>query len=211
MNYETVIFDLDGTISDPFVGISRSVNFAIESLGLDAVDPERIRPMIGPPLTEIFRQLLDSQADTCMNQLIDKYRERYAAVGYAENLLYEYMPEVISQLSAAGHTLGVCTAKRSDYAQKIIELFELERYFHFVDGGGVDITKAEQLARIVRSGVKADNAIMIGDRASDVRAAKINSMQSAGVLWGFADADELSSAQPDFTVATPQELHAIFS
>lgn len=211
MKYETLIFDLDGTISDPFVGISRSVNFAIQSLGLAPVDAERIRPMIGPPLTEIFTRLLGTQAAAHMNQLIDKYRERYASVGYSENLLYEHMPDVISRLSAAGHKLGVCTAKRADYAHKIVELFNLDSYFDFVDGGGVDITKTQQLARIIKSGVRADTAIMIGDRAGDVRAAQANSVHAAGVLWGFAGDDELKSANPEFMVASPQELQAIFT
>ena len=76
MRYETLIFDLDGTISDPFVGISRSINYALEALKFAAVDPQRVRPMIGPPLTEIFEHFLGSLPDRVMRDLVDKYRER---------------------------------------------------------------------------------------------------------------------------------------
>jgi phosphoglycolate phosphatase len=92
----TLIFDLDGTISDPFVGISRSVNYALTSLGYHEVDPETIRPMIGPPLTEIFESLLGRLPATRMGELIDKYRQRYAKTGYAENRIYDDIPRVIA-------------------------------------------------------------------------------------------------------------------
>jgi phosphoglycolate phosphatase len=204
----TLIFDLDGTISDPFVGISRSVNYALTSLGYHEVDPETIRPMIGPPLTEIFESLLGRLPATRMGELIYKYRQRYAKTGYAENRIYDDIPRVIAGLAATGFVLGVCTAKRADYARKIVALFALDRYFAFVDGGGTGVSKVAQLTRIVASGIDPAGAIMIGDRAGDIMAAQANNVGSIGVLWGFGAAGELTAAKPDCLVGTPAELLA---
>jgi phosphoglycolate phosphatase len=207
---ETIIFDLDGTISDPFVGISKSVNYALDSLGYDSVDPEKIRPLIGPPLNEIFEHLLGALPESSKHALIDKYRERYATIGYAENRIYDDIPGVIGRLAAAGYKLGICTAKRADYAQKIVELFALERHFSFVDGGGIDVTKSAQLARIIARGINPRSAMMVGDREGDIKAAQKNRIGSIGVLWGFGDLDELSPLEPDHLVRTPAELQSIF-
>lgn len=210
MHSQTIIFDLDGTISDPFEGISRSVNYALEARGYDAVEPARIRPMIGPPLTEIFVHLLGDVGCSRMDDLVASYRERYASIGYAENSLYAGMPEAIAALSAAGRQLGVCTSKRADYAARIVEMFGLGKYFAFVDGGDVHIKKYMQLERLIASGIDAHAAIMIGDRAIDIEAAKINRMGSVGVSWGFGAIGELERARPDYLVRSPAELREIF-
>jgi phosphoglycolate phosphatase len=118
LQYKTIVFDLDGTISDPFVGISRSINYALESLDYDPVDPERIRPLIGPPLTEIFEILLGALRERDMLGLVDKYRERYASIGYSENRIYDDIPTIIEQLAGRGYRMGICTSKRADYAQR---------------------------------------------------------------------------------------------
>jgi len=211
MRYATLVFDLDGTISDPFVGISRSINFALESLQFAAIDPERVRPMIGPPLTEIFEHFLGSLPDRLMQKLVDKYRERYASQGYAENAIYPDIPDIIAQLASSGYTLGICTSKRADYATKIVKMFELSQHFSFVDGGGVGIEKRQQIQRLVANGLSASTSIMIGDRAIDVGAGKTNKLSSAGVLWGFGDRDELVGAAPDHLLESPLDLLKLFS
>lgn len=211
MRYETLIFDLDGTISDPFVGISRSINHALESLSYDTVDPERIRPMIGPPLTEIFEHLLGTLDADVMQELVDRYRERYASVGYAENQVYKEIPEIISQLSASGYRMGICTSKRADYAARIVDMFGLSSYFSFVDGGDVGVEKRQQIQSMVANGLSADNTIMIGDRAVDINAGKSNGMSSVGVLWGFGERPELEEAEPDHLLVAPRELQTLFS
>jgi len=210
MHPETLIFDLDGTISDPFEGISKSVNYALESLSFDAVDPERIRPMIGPPLTDIFESFLGEAGREHMTLLVNKYRERYASIGYTENVIYEEIPEVISSLSEAGYLLGVCTSKRADYASRIVDMFGLSSYIRFVDGGDVGVHKGEQLQRLVANGVDAAAAVMIGDRHVDIEAAKKNGMRSVGVCWGFGSDDELRSAGPDHLIRSPREMLELF-
>lgn len=205
MRYETIIFDLDGTISDPFVGISRSINFALEALDHQAVDPEQVRPLIGPPLTEIFEFLLGPLPRSKLDKLVDLYRDRYARVGYAENRLYDDIPDIVERLSRAGYVLGVCTSKRGDYATRIIEMFGLSQFFSFVDGGaGMD--KRQQIRQLIRNGIVGDSAIMVGDRAMDIDAGKSNALASAGVLWGFGERNELVNADPDYILEEPAEL-----
>jgi phosphoglycolate phosphatase len=206
LRYETLIFDLDGTISDPFVGISRSINYALEALSYEPVDPESVRPLIGPPLTEIFEHLLGPLPEADMLDLVDKYRERYATVGYAENDLYEDIPHTIDQLAGNGYRMGICTSKRADYAVRIVEMFGLSQYFSFVDGGGVGVEKRKQIEAMVANGLSSDTAIMIGDRAVDILAGKSNALAAAGVLWGFGERPELEQAAPDFLLETPGEL-----
>lgn len=210
MQYKTIVFDLDGTISDPFVGISRSINYALESLDYDPVDPERIRPLIGPPLTEIFEILLGALREQDMLDLVDKYRERYASIGYSENRIYDDIPAIIEQLAGRGYRMGICTSKRADYAQRIVEMFGLAQFFAFVDGGGVGIEKREQIESLVANGLTASSAIMIGDRAVDILAGRSNEMASAGVLWGFGERPELEEAAPDHLLESPADLLDLF-
>ena len=210
MNPNTLIFDLDGTISDPFEGISKSVNYALEALDFEAVDPERIRPLIGPPLTEIFEFLIGGVSSRRMRTLVDKYRERYSSVGYAENVIYEGIPDIIASLSVSGYTLGVCTSKRADYAGDIVDLFGLTEHFAFISGGDVGIHKSKQLEKLVTNGVNSESAVMIGDRYVDIAAAKSNGIKSVGVSWGFADDNELNKADPDHLVDSPAELLELF-
>lgn len=210
LQYETIIFDLDGTISDPFVGISRSINHALESLDYDPVDPERIRPLIGPPLTEIFETLLGALRERDMLDLVDKYRERYVSIGYSENRIYDEIPAIIQQLAGRGYRMGICTSKRADYAQRIVAMFGLAQHFTFVDGGGAGIEKREQIESLVANGLTASSAIMVGDRAVDILAGRSNELASAGVLWGFGERPELEEAAPDHLLESPADLLDLF-
>jgi phosphoglycolate phosphatase len=210
VKYKTIIFDLDGTISDPLVGISTSINYALDAYDYDVVDVEVVRPLVGPPLTEIFEHLIGKITEPRMHELVDKYRERYAAVGYTENIIYEQIPDTIATLSASGYALGVCTSKRADYASNIVEMFQLYGYFSFVDGGDFGIHKVDQLRGLVANGLNPDSTIMVGDREVDISAAKGNNIASVGVLWGLGSRSELQKAQPDHLLERPKDLLALF-
>lgn len=210
MTTDWLIFDLDGTISDPFVGISRSINHAFETLSLAPVDPERVRPLIGPPLTEIFSHFLGEIPEAQMRNLVAAYRARYATIGYRENRLYDRMRDVILELAGAGFRMGVCTSKRADYAGRIVEMFGLAHCFNFISGGDVGIQKRQQLARLIEDQTVTGTAIMIGDREIDISAARQNALGSAGVLWGFGARTEIEAAAPDHILAAPDELLRCF-
>ena len=161
---------------------------------------------IGPPLDHAFGSRLASVTPEHIGELVAKYRERYAEVGFAENVMYPGIPEALYALDAAGIPLGLCTSKRADFAESILELFDLRHYFRFVSGGDVGIRKSDQLAALVKRGVITTSATMIGDRSIDILAARENGLKSVAVLWGHGSRDELQGALPDAFVGSPQEL-----
>ena len=201
-----LVFDLDGTISDPSLGITRSFNHALRSHGLPEVPDELIQQEIGPPLDETFLKLAPGTSARDVGALISTYRQRYSEIGYSENTLYPEIPPALEQLKQIGIPLGVCTSKRRDFAIKILSLFGLGGYFDFVDGGDVGISKQSQLAGLVQCQDIDDRAIMIGDRSVDILSARANGLRAVGVLWGFGDYQELSEASPFRIISKPEEL-----
>ena len=192
----TLILDLDGTISDPSLGIARCFNYALEQHHFPVVPEHLIAQEIGPPLDASFLKLAPGINDTEVASLVAAYRARYADIGYAENTLYPGIPDVLEPLYNSGLRLGLCTSKRVDFAKKILSLFDLSAYFEFVNGGEIGITKGMQLAELIETGVIDEQAIMVGDRDVDINAAHQNNLRAIGVLWGFGDRAELSNASP---------------
>jgi phosphoglycolate phosphatase len=211
MRCSTLVFDLDGTISDPGLGITRSFNHALCSHGLPEVSDELIRQEIGPPLDEAFMKLAPGSSAQDVDVLISIYRQRYSELGYSENTLYPEIPPALETLKRAGISMGVCTSKRRDFAIKILSLFGLSGYFDFVDGGDVGITKQSQLAGLLECQSIDDRAIMIGDRSVDISSAHANGLRAIGVLWGFGDYEELSGQSPYRIIQEPGELCEIFT
>ena len=206
MKFETLIFDLDGTVSDPSEGIINCVNHGLSTGGFQAATPTAIRRLIGPPLTEIFEALTGETDEDKAIDFVSAYRERYAVSGYRENVIYPEVPAVIARLAMTGAKLGICTSKRADYAEKIVDMFDLRHYFAFVDGGDIHVKKFTQLEKLVANGMDAAGAVMIGDRAVDIEAARINDIASIGVSWGFGDKNEIAEANPDFIADRPEAL-----
>ena len=206
---ELILFDLDGTISDPITGIARSTNHALTTLGLTEVSEDRVAKFIGPPLDEMFAALCEIESSELVDQLVIKYRERYSAVGYSENDLYPGVREALEDLSEKNLRLAVCTSKRADYAWKILRMFQLDGLFRFVDGGGVGIRKEQQIARMLADGRITGNTMMIGDRYVDLAAAHASGLASAGVLWGYGSREELEKENPSRLFRAPAELRAL--
>jgi phosphoglycolate phosphatase len=205
-NSATLIFDLDGTLTDPRLGIVRSTNHALRVHGLPLISDELIVAEIGPPLDEMFRKIVPPGSAGIVDSLVSTYRERYANVGFSENAVYPEIPQAVAELAGSGWHLGVCTSKRRDFAEKILSLFGLLEHFTFVDGGDIGITKDAQLARLLSGDVIGVGAVMIGDRAVDISAARANGLASIGVLWGFGGAEEIAAAKPTQTAATVDGL-----
>ncbi|WP_212522722.1 HAD hydrolase-like protein [Actibacterium sp. MT2.3-13A] len=200
----TVFLDLDGTLTDPKPGITRSVVHALESLGLGAPDPDSLNWVIGPPLVESFEKLgaPDPQA------ALAAYRARYTDVGLYENRVFDGIPEVLAGLRAAGHVLHLATAKPHVYARRITAHFGLARHLTLEFGPELDGTrndKADLLTHALEiTGARAEASVMIGDRHHDIDAARAVGMKAIGVLWGYGPRAELAGA--DRLVATPAEI-----
>jgi len=205
----TLVLDLDGTISDPSLGIIRCFNHALQSHGYPTVTDSVIAQEIGPPLDETFLKLAPGIDAADVDPLVSTYRERYSEIGYSENTVYPDIPLTLAQLRSGGLNLGVCTSKRRDFAEKILSLFGLLEYFSFVNGGDIGVKKSSQLAGLIISDAIDDQAVMVGDRAVDIKSAQKNGLRSIGVLWGFGDYAELSEASPTCILEKPEELPKI--
>jgi phosphoglycolate phosphatase len=210
MKYKYWVFDLDGTISDPKDGIVRSLNHALSAHGFACQDESALATYIGPPLDSTFKIITDSDDPALITSLVAKYRERYSEVGYSENVLYAGIPEVLEQLSSIpGIRLGICTSKRVDFAERILELFGLQHFFAFVDGGDVGIEKWQQLQALIEKTVINQNSLMIGDRDVDLAAAHRNQIHAAGVLWGYGSLDEIEEHKPAYIFSNPGDIAAL--
>lgn len=207
MKYEYLIFDLDGTISNPKDGIVKSINFALEYHGFERRTEKELCTFIGPQIDVALSSLTGTNDMKLISSLIKKYRERYSDVGYSENSLYDGIAEVLKKLSSAqGVKLGICTSKRIDFAKRILELFSIRQHFRFINGGDVGIEKWQQLGSLLEQGQINHNSVMIGDRFVDITAAHKNNLQSAGVLWGFGSHSELSQHKPSHLFSNTCEL-----
>ena len=204
--YDVLLFDLDGTLSDPLVGIGRSINYALAHFGYPELPLSQLAAHVGPPLDQTFSTITGLPPSSALDGLVAKYRERYGEIGYSENVLYPGIPEVLQSLAGAGVTLGVCTSKRVDFAEQILELFGLRSYFGFVCGSEIGTQKWRQIQDLLAQGSVSQSTVMVGDRAVDMSTAHRNGLHAAGVLWGYGSREELESEQPRYLFSMPQEL-----
>lgn len=201
-----VFLDLDGTLTDPKPGITKSFIYALDKLGLPTPDPDDLEWVIGPALLDSFAQLgvEDPQVG------VELYRERYTKDGLFENKVYDGIPEILSGLQKAGYVMCLATAKPHAYARKITAHFGLSQYLTHEFGPELDGTRnnnGDLLAYALDlTGYDAKSAIMIGDRHHDFDAARAVGMKSIGVTWGYGSNDELALA--DVICSTPAALEA---
>jgi phosphoglycolate phosphatase len=203
-NHDLILFDLDGTISDPLEGIGRSINYALAHFGYEPLKLSELAKYVGPPLDETFKEITGNEAE--YKALVAKYRERYGDVGYTENILYPGMAEVLLKLQTANVPIALCTSKRQDFAERILEMFELIHYFRFISGGEIGVNKSQQIKSLLLQGQVSKSTVMIGDRAVDIIAAHKNGLNAGGVLWGYGSQDELLNETPLYLFSSPSEL-----
>jgi phosphoglycolate phosphatase len=203
-----LVFDLDGTLTDNYLGIARSIRYALERLGVEPPDEAVLRRCVGPPLRTTFAALLASDDPESVEQAVSLYRERFADLGWRENVVYAGIPEALAALAGQGRPMFLCTSKPEIYAKRIVTLFGFTEFLAGVYGadlrGSFD-DKALLLAHLAeREGLDATRAVMVGDRHHDVRAARLNGARAVGVLWGYGSEEELAGA--DARVRAPAEL-----
>ena len=193
-----ILFDLDGTITDPGQGIANAARHALASAGIAEDDPARLRRFIGPPLSRSFPEFYGMDEATTA-ACVGAFRSYYAENGLHENTLYPGMGELLRELHAAGRTLLVATSKPEQFARHILESFDLARYFAFIGGSTMDESRVEKPHVIAHSLAGAGIAdtgrcLMIGDRRHDVEGAAVHGIPCVGVLYGYGSCEELSSA-----------------
>lgn len=201
-----VYIDLDGTLTDPFEGISNCIAYALERLGHPQPGDDSLRHFIGPPLLEAFGELVGHELAP---RALEHYRERFSEIGWRENTVYPGIHETLSAINGAGHRCFVATTKPHVFARRIVEHFELSPYFAAVygsefDGTRTDKTELLRYAQDRRSATR--DSVMIGDRHHDIAGALNNGMRAIGVTWGYGTVDELRGAGADCLAAAPAEL-----
>ncbi|MBD3948202.1 HAD hydrolase-like protein [Tuanshanicoccus lijuaniae] len=208
--YQTILFDLDGTITESAPGIIASIRHAMDTLQLPALDESTLNLFIGPPLTYSFKTY--AQLDDETAQLATKiYRERYNTIGLYESTLYDGIESILQQLKVAGKRLYIATAKPEPLARRILAHYQLDRYFDDIVGAtfdGVVATKEQVIELALSSNPNIDpkTAVMIGDRHHDMEGARQHHIEAIGVLYGYGDRDELIQAGATHIVDVPQDL-----
>jgi len=206
---DTIFFDLDGTLTDPKPGITRSLQYALEKLGRPVPHEDELTWCIGPPLRSSLVRLLGGEADA--DRGVALYRERFGEVGLYENAVYPEIEATLAALQSRAR-LFVATSKAHVYADRIIDHFGLRRYFGHVFGAELDGTRAHKgdlLAfAIERTGADPSRSVMIGDRSHDIVGAKTNGIDGIGVLYGYGSREELLEAGAVQLCATPGAILA---
>jgi len=206
----SLFFDLDGTLSDPSEGITRSVQYALQCLGRPYPSRSELTRYIGPPLRWTFPRLLDTDDKDLVETAVNYYRQRYEDVGLFENEVYPGIPELLRRLRDDGYPLYVVTAKPRVYADRIIRHFELDPFFVEVYGPELDgrfDEKRELVGFILHQrSLDPGRTVMIGDRASDIESGRAHGTLAIGVTYGFGTVDEITAAKPDHICHSPSEI-----
>ncbi len=208
-----LLFDLDGTLTDPGVGITTCVQYALQSFGIEEPDLEKLTPFIGPPLKDSFKEFYNMD-DEQAAEAVEKYRERFQDTGIFENEVYKGIPEMLRLLQSKGFYLAVASSKPTVFVERILEHFELRKYFSVVVGSELDGTRVnkeevvkEALNRLFAyKPIQYKQVYMIGDRKFDIEGAKALGVESVGVSYGYGDMEELKAAKADYIVRSVEEL-----
>src|SRR5215212_7456682 len=200
-----IYLDLDGTLTDPKPGITRSIQYALGKLDQVAPSEDELTWCIGPPLQASMRMLLGT--DELADKALALYRERFSDIGLFENKIYPGVEETLAVFARSGRRLFVATSKPALYAQRIIDHFNLNRYFERVFGSELDGRRSDKTDllsyALQSSGVNPTEAMMVGDRSHDMVGARNNGMTAVGVLYGYGSEEELLEAGAHHICATP--------
>lgn len=208
--YQYILFDLDGTLTDSSEGITKSVQYALDKMGIHEPDLKPLERFIGPPLYDEFRRSYDFD-DAEAKQAIDFYRERFSVVGWKENLLYDGIPELLKALTEAGKTLSTASSKPAFFVDKIVKYFNIEQFFTVVSGATLDGSIGTK-TQVVQQALERLNvqdrsqAVLIGDRLHDAEGARACGIDCIGVTFGFGSREELESAGANHVVDRVDEL-----
>lgn len=208
-HYTTLLFDLDGTITDSGEGIMRCAQHALGKMGIDIPDYTTLRPFIGPPLEDSFKEFFN-MSDVDAAKAVEAYRERYFSTGVYEQQLYEGVEIMLNKLKTKGYRLIIATSKTKQQAEFVVRQFGLANYFDFIGGRdeeGTLHTKADVIRYILKEmELTAEECLMIGDRKFDIEGAQECSIKSIGVMWGYGSREEFEKAGADHIINSIEEL-----
>jgi len=213
-SYKHILFDLDGTLTDPAEGITKCIAYALEAKGVHTPDLNSLKPLIGPPLKDTFMHTYgfeEKEALAC----VDKYRERFATQGLYENLLFDGIPELLEGLKSKDYKVYLATSKPEIFAHKILQHFAIDSYFDFAGGSALDDsrpTKTSVIQYVLNKAKLIDqqHCIMIGDRKHDLIGARETGMDAIAVLYGYGSEEELMKEKPTYLLHSVDDLMEFF-
>jgi phosphoglycolate phosphatase len=211
---KNLLFDLDGTLTDPVEGMTRCFYHALEQMNAPIPTRDEIQLHIGPPLRSTFSLILNTTDRALVERAVRLYRERFSTVGMFENKVYEGVPEMLAALKASSKKLFVATSKVQVYTEQILKHFDLFDYFDGVYGSAPDghlDNKADLIRHILASeSLKACETLMVGDRKYDIEGAKKNHCPAVAVTYGYGSVEELTEAGADYLCKSPNDVAALF-
>ena len=205
-----VFFDLDGTLTDPAEGITNSVMYALRHFGIEVMDRRKLYPFIGPPLSDSYAKYYGFTAEQS-EKGVNLFREYFREKGIFENMPYPGMPELLAELHQLGCKLVVTSSKPQLFVERILDHFDMAKYFHAVCGATMD-EKTSRKPIIIRNALDicpeagADNTIVVGDHALDVIGAHENGLPACAVLYGYGENDAIEEAKPEYTACSVNDL-----
>lgn len=210
MTIKTVLFDLDGTLTDSGPGIMNSVQHALKKYGMEVDDISELRSFVGPPLAKQF-ELFCGFSEEESKQAVEHFREYYVDKGIFENSVYEGIPEVLKTLKKKGYQLLVATSKPEHLAHIVLDHFQLSQYFDFIGGSYMDLTrtkKSEVIEYVLEqcNCTEREQILMIGDTSYDMIGAKQAGVHSMGVEYGYGTKEELVNAGAELLAKTPKDI-----
>jgi len=212
-NLKHILFDLDGTLTDPYLGISRCIVHAIEKMGCSEKLPSDLRWCIGPPLSYSFEEILQTKCSKTTATAVRLYRERFSTIGLFENEIYPGIKELLTELKSQSIEIHLATSKPKVYASQILDHFELSQYFSNAFGSNLDGTlcdKSDLLAHAISTAqIDSQTAIMVGDRRYDIEGGKSHNVTTIAVEYGYGNKEELIEAKPDATASSVADLRAL--
>lgn len=213
--YNTIFFDLDGTLTDPGMGITNSVAYALKKWNIEVSERSELYKFIGPPLIDSFMNYYGFSKEEA-RQGVKYYREYFSTKGLFENEVYEGVIELLNRLKAGGKRLVIATSKPEKFTLEILKHFDLYKYFDFVAAASMDETrtkKDEVIAYALENlGIKdVSDVLMVGDREHDIFGAKAHGLDSIGVLYGYGDREELEKAGATYIVEKVQDIGALIN
>ena len=210
----TILFDLDGTLTDPALGITNAVSYALKHYGIDE-DYQNLLRFIGPPLVDSFMEYYGFDQEKAQEAIV-YYREYFSDKGMYENEVYNGMENLLAALKDKGYILAVATSKPEEFAKKILDHFHLSHYFTEICGATMDSSRSKKgdVIAYALNQLKISNpntAIMVGDRQHDIVGAHQNQLKAIGVLYGYGDEAEMKEYQADYIAKDLKELMDILS
>lgn len=213
--YNTVLFDLDGTLTNPGEGITNSVAYALNKFNISVADNTDLYKFIGPPLVDSFMKYYGfSKNDALL--AVDYYREYFADKGIFENKVYDNIPKLLSKIKNSGRIIALATSKPENFAKQILVHFGLDCYFDFIGGATMDESRSKK-ADVINYVIKELNikdlscVVMVGDRLHDICGAKQNGINSIGALFGYGDRNELETAGATHIAETVDDIYELLS